>query len=46
MQQGKIDYKNDGFKQVMDKLVVQNTEENPYNLQNTILINVTTNGPR
>lgn len=46
MQQGKLDYKNDGIKQVMDKLTVQNVEENPYNLQNTILINVTTDGPR
>lgn len=46
MQQGKINYKNDGFEQVMDKLIVQNTEENPYNLQNTILINVTTHGPQ
>ena len=46
MQQGKINYKNDGFEQVMDKLTVQNTEENPYNLQNTILINVITHGPQ
>ena len=46
MQQGNINYKNDGIKQVMDKLTVQNIEENPYNLQNTILINVTTNEPQ
>jgi hypothetical protein len=42
MQQRKIDYKNDGYLQIMDKLTIQNIEENPYNCLNTTLINVTT----
>ena len=42
MQQRKIDYKNDGFNQIMDKLTIQNIEENPYNYKKTTLINVTT----
>ena len=46
MQQRKIDYKNDGYSQIMDKLTIQNIEENPYNCSNTTLINVTTYGPR
>jgi hypothetical protein len=46
MQQKKIDYKNDGYLQIMDKLTIQSIEENPYNCLNTTLINVTTDGQR
>jgi hypothetical protein len=46
MQQRKIDYKNDGFNQIMDNLTIQNIEENPYNYNNTKIINVKTNGPK
>ena len=46
MQQNKINYKNDGINQIMENVTIQNIEENPYNLTNTILINTKTNGPR
>jgi hypothetical protein len=42
MQQRKIDYKSDGFKQIMEKLKIESTQENPFGLNNVLMINTTT----